>query len=390
MRRWLPHPDVLKLGFVSLLTDLSSELIFAVFALYFTVIAGGTAALLGIVEGLADFSSCALDYLAGRSADRSGRRKPLTVAGYASSSLAKLIPLLATTAVALGAFRVIERLGKSLRGAPRDAWLAAIAREDSRGYDFGVHRALDRTGAIVGPLCAYGMLAWLGEGAATYRIIFWVALIPAILAVILLLRVDDRPAAPQPAGNMFECWRLLGRPFKRYLAVAAIFSVAYFSVGFLLVRAHDAGFGIKEAVLLYALINLSFVASAPVAGRLGDRYGRHRLLLCAYLLYALICVGFAVAGARPLLLLLFVAYGVFHAIEDAQSRAFIADLEPERHGSAIGLYNFVTGLAFVPASLGAGLLWLRSPVSALLTAATVALLAAAAFLILRPAPADRR
>jgi MFS family permease len=383
--KWAVHVDVLKLGLVSLLTDISSEMIFSIFALFFTLIAGGSAALLGVIEGFADFASCSLDLVAGWSADRTGKRKPLTVAGYGFSTIAKTIPLMAATVAGLGAFRVIERLGKSLRGPPRDAWLASVTRADNRGYAFGVHKALDKTGAILGPLCAYGLLAWLGDGAATYRVILWASLLPAVLAVLLLLRVRDVPATARRTESVVASWRALSSGFKRYLTVTGIFSLAYFSFGFLLLRAHDFGYGVKDIVLLYALINLSFVVCAPVVGRLGDRFGRSSILLSGYGLFALLCVGFAVATTKWQLIPLFIAYGLFYAIDEAQTRAFITDLEPDRRASAIGVHNFVTGLIYLPASLGAGVLWLLSPSIVFLSAAILAIAAAAALLWLRPA-----
>ncbi len=150
------HPDVIKLGLVSFLTDVSSEMVFSVFAIFFTTIAGGSTALLGLIEGLADFSASSLNYLAGWLSDRSGQRKVFTLAGYAFSTLAKTILLVSTSIAGLGAFRVVERLGKGFRGPPRDAWLTSIADPATRGFSFGVHKALDKAGAVVGPLVAYG------------------------------------------------------------------------------------------------------------------------------------------------------------------------------------------------------------------------------------------
>lgn len=159
------HPDVFKLGLVSFLTDLSSEMIFSVFAIVFTTVAGASSAMLGLVEGLADFSASSLNYLAGWLSDRSGRHKWLATAGYGLSTLAKLILLLASSVVTLSIFRVIERLGKGFRGPPRDAWLSSISPAASRGYAFGVHKSLDKSGAVLGPLVAYVMGCCLGWGS---------------------------------------------------------------------------------------------------------------------------------------------------------------------------------------------------------------------------------
>ena len=166
------HPDILKLGLVSFLTDLSSEMIFSVFAIFFTTVAGASASLLGLIEGLADFSASSLNYLAGWLSDRGGKRKIFAIAGYGFSTLAKTILLVSTSVVGLSLFRVIERLGKGFRGPPRDAWLSSIAPQKSRGYAFGVHKALDKAGAVLGPLVAYALLSWLGETPEGYRWLF--------------------------------------------------------------------------------------------------------------------------------------------------------------------------------------------------------------------------
>jgi MFS family permease len=383
-RKFGVHPDVLKLGLVSFLTDLSSEMIFSVFAIFFTTIAGASAALLGTVEGLADLSASSLNYLAGWLSDRSGKRKVFAMAGYGFSTLAKVILLISSSVTGLSVFRVIERLGKGFRGPPRDAWLSAVADKDTRGYAFGVHKALDKSGAVLGPLVAYGLLSWLGDGASTFRILFWVALIPALLSIVVLSLIKDQPGVQHQRENMFETWKTLSPEFKRYLVTAGIFSLAYFSFGFLLLRAHSVGFAVKDIVLLYALFNIAFVVAAPLIGKLGDSIGRARMIMLGYLIYLLMCLGFALATTQLEVIILFVVYGVFYSIDEAQSKAFIADLELERRGSAIGLYNFVTGLVYLPASLIAGALWLVHPASAFLVAACLAFAALTVFVFLRP------
>ena len=381
------HPDVLKLGVVSFLTDLSSEMIFSVFAIFFTTIAGASAALLGMVEGLADLSASSLNYYAGWLSDRSGKRKVFALAGYGFSTLAKIILLVSSSVTGLTIFRVIERLGKGFRGPPRDAWLSAVADKDTRGYAFGVHKALDKSGAVLGPLVAYGLLSWLGEGVGTYKILFWVAMVPAVLSIVALSLIKDQPAVHRQRENMFGTWQALSPAFKRYLISAGLFSLAYFSFGFLMLRAHSVGFAVKDIVLLYALFNITCVIAAPLIGKLSDRVGRPRMIMLGYTTYMLMCLGFAFASQPWHVIVLFVVYGVFYAIDEAQNKAFIADIELERRASAIGLYNFVTGLIYLPASLLAGALWLLNPAVAFLLAATLALAALMLFAYLRP---DRR
>jgi hypothetical protein len=275
------QPDVLKLGFVSFLTDLSSEMIFSVFAIFFTTIAGGSSALLGVVEGCADFSASSLNYVAGWRSDRSGKRKVFAIAGYGFSTLAKVILLVASSVVSLSIFRVIERLGKGFRG----------------------------------PLVAYGLLSWMGETAATFRILFWAAFVPAVLSVLVLGLMKDRPGVQYERENLFAAWKTLSPGFKRYLVTAGIFSLGYFSFGFLLLRAYD----------------------------------------------------------------------VFFSVDEAQSKAFIADLEPERRATAVGVYGLVTGVIYLPASLIAGALWAVHASVVFILAALLSLAAIAALVILPPA-----
>lgn len=379
------HPDILKLGLVSFLTDLSFEMIFSVFAVFFTTIAGASTALLGLVEGLADFSASALNYFSGWMSDRSGKRKVFALAGYGFSTLAKIILLFTSSIAGLAVFRVIERLGKGFRGPPRDAWLSSIAAHGSRGYAFGVHKALDKAGAVIGPLLAYGLLSWWGETRQGFLILFWVAFVPAVLSVIMLGRIQDQPGQRFEREKINESWRKLSPGFKRFMLPAGIFALAYFSLGFLLLRAHETGFSVTQIVLLYAFFNITCVIAAPLAGKLGDHVGRSHIVMAGYALYGLINLGLVFATTQAQLVAVFAAYGIFYAVEEAQSKAFIADLEPHRRATAIGVYNFATGLLYVPASLIAGALWLHAPTMVFALAAALSLTAILVFLLLQPA-----
>lgn len=379
------HPDIIRLGVVSLLNDVSSEMIFSVFAVFFTTIVGASAQLLGLVEGLADLSACSLDYWAGWLSDNTGRRKTLALLGYGFSALAKAILLVASSVAALGTFRIVERLGKSFRGPPRDAWLSAVAEHGIRGYSFGIHKALDKTGAVLGPLMAYGLFSWLGDTPGTYRAVFRIAVIPALAAVGLLACLPERPGARHEREQFVQAWRTLSPGVKRYLVAAGVFSLGYFSFGFLLLRAHDVGFSARDTVLLYASFNVMFVMTAPAIGKLGDKIGRTRVIALGYLIYMLMCFGFVAARAKWEILALFLVYGIFFAIDEAQSKAFVADMEPARRATAIGAYNFVTGGLYLLASLIAGVLWALEPRLAFTTAAATSALAAFTLFKLRPA-----
>jgi len=379
------NPEVLKLGLVSFLTDLSSEAIFSVFAVFFTTVAGASSALLGLVEGLADFSASSLNYLAGWLSDRSGKRKVFALAGYGFSTLAKTILLVSSSIAGLSAFRVIERLGKGFRGPPRDAWLSSLADPASRGYSFGVHKALDKAGAVLGPLLAYGLLRWLGESAGAYRTLFWVAFVPALLSVAVLALMKDQPGLPHAREGVRANWHALSPGFKRFLVPAGVFALAYYSLGFLLLKAHGVGFSVTDTVLLYALFNAVCVVSAPLVGRLGDSIGRSRVVLLGYGLYGAVNLALVWADQGWQVTALFALYGVFFAIDESQSKAFIADLEPERRATAVGAYNFVTGVLYLPASLAAGALWTLDARWAFGLASGLSAAAIALFLWVKPA-----
>jgi MFS family permease len=383
------NPEVLKLGFVSFLTDLSSEAIFSVFAVFFTTVAGASSALLGLIEGLADFSASSLNYVAGRLSDSSGKRKVFALAGYGFSTLAKVILLVSSSIVGLSAFRVIERLGKGFRGPPRDAWLSALADPASRGFSFGVHKALDKAGAVFGPLVAYGLLRWLGESASAYRTLFWVALVPAVLGVAVLALMKDQPGKPHERESVVVNWQALSPCFKRFLVPAGVFALAYYSLGFLLLKGHAVGFSMTDTVLLYAMFNAVCVVAAPLVGARGDATGRSRVVLLGYGLYGVINLALVWASEGWQVVAAFALYGVFYAIEDSQSKAFIADLEPERRATAVGVYNFVTGLLYLPASLVAGALWTVDARWAFGLAALLSVAAIVLFAWMRPASEGR-
>ncbi len=384
------HRDILKLGWVSFLTDLSSEMVFSVFAIFFTTVAGASASLLGLIEGLADFSASSLNYLAGWLSDRGGKRKAFVIAGYGFSTLAKTILLVSTSVLGLSLFRVIERLGKGFRGPPRDAWLSAVANPASRGYAFGVHKAMDKAGAVLGPLVAYGLLSWLGETPDGYRMLFWAACVPAVLAIIVLAFLQDQPGEPRKRESVQDNWKQLSPGFKRFLLPAGVFALGYFSLGFLLLKAQSAGFSASHIVLLYALFNATCVMVAPWAGKLGDAVGRRHVVLLGYALYGAINLALVFAQSRWEIIVVFAFYGLFYAVEDSQSKALIADIEHDRRATAIGVYNFVTGMLYLPASLIAGALWVVAPALAFGLAALLSVVAMAVFVWANPASVIRQ
>lgn len=351
------NKDVFLLGIVSFLTDVSSEAIFSVFSIFFTTILGASTTLLGIIEGAADFSASSLDYFSGSISDRLGKRKKVTIVGYGLSTIAKGLLVFATTVPAAALFRVVERLGKSIRGPPRDAWIASIAQGKNKGLSFGVHKALDKSGAILGPILAYAFFTIYPQTLSTFINLFILAVIPAAAATLILFFLKDKPAKPIERESILETYKNLDEDFKKYILAAGIFSLAYFSFGFLLLKAYDVGFALTDVILLYALFNVAFVVSSIPIGKLGDVMGREKIIALSYAIYFLMSFGFIFVNNKEAVIMLFILYGIFYSIDESQTKAYITDLEKKKKGTAIGIYNFITGIIYLPASIIAGILW---------------------------------
>jgi MFS family permease len=210
-----------------------------------------------------------------------------------------------------------------------------------------------------------------------------VALVPAILAVCLLLMIKDSPVPKTERENIFKAFKSTSKEFKHYLYSAAIFSLAYFSFGFLLLKAYLVGFQVKDVILLYALFNVAFVIVAPLFGNLGDKIGRKKIVILGYAFYFMMSIGFIFASTKLQVIALFVLFGMFFAIDESQGKAYITDIEKEKRGTAMGMYNFITGLIYLPASIIAGFLWTINPNYAFIFAGIVSMAALAYFSLAR-------
>ncbi len=379
-----PLPRAVKaLGLVSLLTDASSEMIYPLLPAFVTGVLGAGAAFLGAVEGLAETTAALLKLVAGRLADRLPRRKPLVVAGYGLSSATRPLVALAAAPVHVLAIRVLDRVGKGVRGAPRDALIADVTTEDQRGRAYGFHRAMDHAGAIVGPLLASAALLFTRD----LRLVFALSAVPAALAMAALVsavREDARSGVVHAAAEA----RASGlRPGLRpYLVVLAVFTLGNSSDAFLLLRAQEAGVGLALVPLLWSFHHVVKAAASTAGGTLSDRVGRRKAIVAGWTVYALSYAGFAQARTAAHVFLLFAVYALFHALTEGPERALVADLAgPEARGRAFGLYHAVTGATLLPASLLTGYLWQTfSPGVALGTGAALAAAAAAGLLVLVP------
>lgn len=386
-RRYRRLPaNVFAISVVSLLNDASSEIIYPLLPLFLSVALGASPIAIGIIEGGAETVSGLLKLFAGYWSDRRGRRKGLVVFGYVLASAMRPLLALATTWQHVLAIRLTDRIGKGIRSAPRDAMIADAAEPAMRGLAFGFHRAMDHAGAVVGPLLGFVILAIIADNrnAPTlqdYRIVFLLASIPALLAVVVAA-VFVREARREQRIEINAPPRLSLRGFdgnfKRFLAILALFTLSNSSDAFLLLRAREAGVSVATIPLLWAALHACKVLSSLVGGDLSDRVGRKRLIASGWILYACVYGGFAFVSSVGEAWGLFLLYGVYFGLVEGAEKALVADLvRPEQRGTAYGLYNLAFSLTVLPASLLLGALWkLYGAPTAFIFSAAVGALAA--------------
>jgi MFS family permease len=348
------------LGLVSLLTDASSEMVYPVLPLFLANVLHAPVSAIGLIESLAEATASLVKVASGRLSDRLRRRRPLIAFGYGLSNVVKPLLALVPGWPAVLALRVADRFGKGVRTAPRDALIADSGTADRRGRDFGFHRALDTVGAAIGPLTAWAILTLVPEG---YRLVFWISAIPGTLAIVLVLtgvREARTPGRGRARGEKRALLPLrdLGVPFTVFTAISALFALGNSSDAMLILRAQNVGTAAALIPLMYFVFNVVGAALATPFGHLSDRIGRRRLVVFGFAGYALVYAGFALAGHPASVWALFALYGVPYAATEGMTRAFVVDLVPPHlRATALGGYTFAIGLAALPASLVAGLLW---------------------------------
>jgi len=344
------------LGLISLINDTASDMVYPLVPLYLTgVLAAGPKAL-GAIEGIAEAGGSLLKLVAGVLADRRRSVKGWVIFGYGIAGVARPLIAFATSWLGVLACRFADRVGKGLRTAPRDAWLTLSVRSDQRGLAFGLHRAMDNFGAVLGPLLA---AALLGLGVPLRHVLL-AAFVPAILLFFFTLALHEPERTP-PAKPIPFRWNLSEFPptFRRYLAVLALFMLGNSSNMFLLLRAKELGVPQAQIPLLWAVVSLvAAVFSTPLSA-LSDRVDRSRLIVVGWTIYAAFYLGFGLMPAHPLLLWpMFAGYGLFLAATEGAERALVADMIPgDQAGTAFGWYNLVVGILLLPASLLFGWLW---------------------------------
>jgi MFS family permease len=385
--------NVVALGFVSLFTDISSEMLVYVIPLYLANVLLAPVAVIGLIEGVAESTASVLKLISGAMSDRLSRRRLLVGIGYGTSVAAKAFYLAATVWPVVLIGRVGDRFGKGIRTSPRDALIADSTAPENRGVAYGLHRAMDTTGAFAGVLVAAAVI-WITEGGATYltadafRILVLLALIPGILAIVTVVvgvrdvkkpvaavsisvavpLMEPAPAAvtrPAPLSALPRkivgdrgTWRIFPRQFWLFMLANALFTLGNSSDAFLALRSQDLGLSLLALLLTIVAFNATNAIVAWPAGALSDRIGRRGLIAGAWTVYAACYLGFAVVASAVWVVPLWIAYGAYYALSEGVGKAFVADLAPkDLRATAFGILNATQGLMILPASLIAGLLW---------------------------------
>ena len=383
--RDLPR-GIWALGFVSMFMDLSSEMIHALLPVYLVTVLGASTLTVGLIEGLAEATAMITKIFSGALSDWLGRRKLLAVIGYGLAALTKPIFPLATTIEWVVTARFLDRVGKGIRGAPRDALVADLAPAPLRGASFGLRQSLDTIGAFLGPLAAIGLMLFTGDN---YAAVFWIAVIPAFVAFGLMAFAVKEPeraidAAARPKPQFADAWRL-PRPFWAVVAVAVVLTLARFSEAFLILRAQSVGLTIAIVPIVMVVMNIVYALAAYPAGALSDRFGRQAVLIVGVATLVVADLLLAFTTSVPILLLGVVFWGLHMGLTQGLLATLVADTAPaDLRGTAFGVFNLTSGVAMLVASVVAGALWdVYGPVATFLAGAAFTAIASVGLLGLR-------
>jgi MFS family permease len=384
----LPRP-VWLLGWVSLATDAATEAVYPLLPFFLTNVLGAGAVSLGLIEGAAEAANSVLKIASGKLADRSRAKRPLVFAGYVLSSAVRPLIAVAQSWAHVLTIRLVDRVGKGVRGAPRDAMLAGWATPTTRGRVYGFHRAMDHAGAVIGPLAATLFLYFY---PGDYRTLFALTIVPGAIAVILIFFVDEnhqqrtsshdqaRPArGAGPAADVVSALPAEGPPFprelKQFMLVLTLFTLGNSTDAFLLLKLTEAAGGVQYVPLMWSALHVVKATVSVYGGAWSDSIGRRAVIAIGWIIYAAVYAGFAVSSSLTKLLPLFLAYGFYFGFTEGTEKALVADLSPiSRRGLAFGIYNAVLGLGALAASLLFGLVWTAvSPAAAFAVGAALAL-----------------
>jgi MFS family permease len=360
--RSLPR-NVWAVSLTSFFMDISSEMVLNILPLFLFNVLGVRTSLIGIIEGVAEATASLLKLFSGWFSDRMKARKWLAVVGYGLSAVSKPFFLVANSWEAVAMVRWVDRVGKGIRTAPRDALVADSVKPNQRGLAFGFHRAADTAGALLGLLIALAVV-WVVQANAlelsdrTFHLIVWISLLPAFVAVITLaVGARDVAVAGQRAAPRFA-FKALGKPFMVFMVIVSIFTLGNSSDAFLVLRAQNLGMSVSGVLVMLVTFNLIYSLISTPAGKLSDRIGRQKLIIGGWLVYGLIYLGFGLARSSLHVWILYALYGLYYGLAYGASNALIADLVgSEVRGTAYGTYNAVVGFIAFPASVIAGVLW---------------------------------
>ena len=349
--------DTVLLAFASLFADISTEMLYPILPIFLTQVLRASGGVVGLVEGVAQATQNIVQGFSGWLSDKLRKRKALALAGYFLAAMAKPLMGLSQTWPQLLAGRFMDRLGTGTRSAPRDALVAASVAEENRGRAFGLEGFGDNLGAFLGPLLA---ILLVSSFHFNFRWIFYLALVPGLLAFSMTLLVRETAAAVPVEAKMKTSWRQLPESYWKYLLVTALFGIGNSSNSFLILRSRDAGASIMLTILIYAGFNLVAALISYPAGSLSDKFGRKRILLLAFLVFFVAYVGFAVTKTTAGIAFVFIFYGLFQGIFRSVGKAFAADFVPQHlRASGVGWYSTTVGLLGLVASIVAGQLWDR-------------------------------
>ena len=352
--------NIILLGLISCFADISSEMVYPLIPLYLTAVFGATPVLVGLIEGIAESIASLLKVFSGYISDRFQHKKAIAFSGYATGLLYKIALIFATSWNGILSARVIDRFGKGIRTAPRDVMVSESADQNNMGKSFGIHKMLDMAGSAIGILLSFILLKKIGSNPESYKMIFAISILPIVIALLLFFFVHEKKEKRQPMQREYF-WKnisQLDHNLKLYLVIAFLFTLGNSSNSFLLLRAYNIGFDSSTTILLYFVYNLTASLFAIPCGKLSDQIGRKHLLVGGYLTFSLVYFGFAFCTSKPLMILIFVIYGIYTAMTAGAERAFIAEIAPANlKGTMLGLHSTLVGIALLPASVIAGFLW---------------------------------